>query len=451
MWRKIGCIVLVVVVLGIVAAVIYQQTKDGEGGLIKVSASSSKKSEEKESNFEASRTGDLSLVVEATGSTEPITDIYVMSEATGRITEFYVEEGDEVAEGDLICKLDQSNQLLIVEAREINYKQAKLAYEEARQATSPSSRSSYETALTAAQASCDSADEASQNAELSFTRIEELHKKGYATDQELDSARQSMISAKAALDSAQASLADARVKLDSFNASSDNTAIEQARLSRDAALVALNEARKQLGDSVITSPIAGIILEKPVDVGDSVVSINSAYGSGTPIVKVADLTRIQIRTYVDEIDIGKIKVSQTAKITVDSYFERQFEGVVTNIFPQGETTGQGLVSFVVMVEVDNSDRLLLGNMTASVSIESDVKRDVLLIPLAATRAGEKPDTTIVHVLKEGEDEMDPKAKTEEREVVIGDTDYYDVVVLEGLEEGELVKVRGFGTQIRFGG
>ena len=450
MWRKIGCIVLVVVAVAIVAGIIYQQVK-GDGGLnFKAGSGASKKNEdEKKPDFEAARIGELTLNVEATGSTEPITDIEVKSEATGRITEFYVEEGDTVAQGDLICKLDQSNQLLVVQAREIQLSQMRLAYDEARQATSPTMQSAYESAVTSAQANFDNALEARDNAQLSFDRVEELHGKGYATDQEMDNARQNLVAAQTALDAARSNFDDAELKLKSFNENSDENSIEQSRLALEAAKVALNEARKQLGDSVIASPIAGIILEKQLDVGDSVVSINSAYGGGNAIVKVADLSRIQIRTYVDEIDIGKIKVGQHATITVDTYFDREFEGVVTNIFPQGVTTGQGLVNFVVIVEVDNTEGLLLGNMTASVKIEADVQKDVLLIPLAATRAGDKPDTTIVHVLKAGEDPDDSKAKTEEREVKLGDTDYYDVVVLEGLDTGDMVKVRGFATSIRF--
>ena len=74
---------------------------------------------------------------------------------------------------------------------------------------------------------------------------------------------------------------------------------------------------------------------------------------------------------------------------------------------------------------------------------------MLLIPLAATRAGDEPDTDVVYVLKEDEDEFDKNSKGEEREVKLGDTDFYDVVVLEGLAEGEKVKVRGFEQQIRF--
>lgn len=448
MWRKVGCVGLIIVVVAVIAAVVYQQTR-GDGGFRIGGGKSADDEADAKPIFEAVRIDDLTITVEATGSTEPITDIEVKSEATGRITEFFVEEGDTVSQGDLICRLDQSNQLLVVQAREIQLQQAKLAYDEARQATSVTSAAARENALASAEANLASATEALENAQVSYDRIAEVHAKGYATDQELDIARQNLTSAQGAFDAAEAACQNARTQLESFRNTSDQNAIEQARLLLEGAKVSLAEAKKQLGDSVIVSPIDGIILEKPLDVGDSVVSINSAYGGGNTIVRVADLTSIQVRTSVDEIDIGKIAVEQQALVAVDTYYDREFEGVVTNVFPQGVNTGSGLVSFIAMVEVDNSEELLLGNMTASVKIEAQVIEDALLIPLAATRAGEKPDTTIVYVMNEDEDPFDENAKHEEREVKLGDTDYQDVAVVDGLEEGEHVKVRGFETRIRF--
>lgn len=449
MWRRVGCIALIVAVIGVVVAVVIQQSRGDGGFRLGSRKAKTEDSTEDKPNFEAARMGDLTIVVDATGSTEPITDIEVKSEATGQITEFYVEEGDIVKEGDLICKLDQSNQLLVVQAREIRLKQAQLAYNEALQATSVTAQSSAEAAVTGAQASLNSAQEAFVNAQSAYDRIGELHAKGYATDQELESASQNLTAAQSALETAESALADAKLKLASYEETSKQHSIDQASLDLDSARVALAEARKQLGDSEISSPISGIILEKLLDVGDSVVSINSAFSGGNTIVKVADLSRIQVRTSVDEIDIGKIEIGQSATVTVDAYMDREFEGTVTNRFPQGVSSGSGLISFIIMIEVDNSEGLLLGNMTSSVKINAKVIKDVLLIPLSATRAGEEPDTTIVYVLKEGEDPDDPKAKTEERTVRLGDTDFYDVIVLDGLEAGEMVKVRGFENKIQF--
>ncbi|MEZ5339771.1 MAG: efflux RND transporter periplasmic adaptor subunit [bacterium] len=448
MWRRLGFVLLGLLVIGVVAGIIIKQ-KDGKGI---ISKGGSKSGEDEETEyFEQARIGDLKIVVEATGTTEPITDIEVKSEATGRITDFFVEEGDRIEAGDVICRLDQRNQQLLVDQQEIVLKQARLRYDEARNATSETTRASLETQLENSRNQLAAARDNLQTQQQSFERIEALYQKDWATQQEYDNARNQLVSLRSSVASAEASLALAEENLRAFDEGSNDNSISLARLSYDSAGVQLAEARKQLGDSEIASPISGIVLEKLLDVGDSVVSINSSFSGGNTIIKVADLSRIKVRTYVDEIDIGKIKVGQNATVEVDAFLEKEFSGKVTNIYPQGVQAGSGLINFVVIIEVDNEEGLLLGNMTASVKIEADVLKDVLLIPLGATRAGEKPDTNIVYRLKEGGDITDSKAETEEIEVRLGDTDYYDIIVLEGLEEGDYVKVRGFETQIQFGG
>lgn len=450
MWRKVGLVALIVIVLAVVGAIIYQQSS-GKGGF-KFNIGKAKKVEEKEPNFEAVRTGDLVITVEATGATEPISDIEIKSEATGRITEFMVQEGDTVKTGDVICKLDQSTQVLLVRDGELGVERARIAYEEAKAGATTSQRSSLVSSVDNAEASWTSAQTQLETAKSTFARVEYLHGKGYATDQELDNARQSVSAAEAAVKSAKTNLDNAKSQLKAFDSSSNKASIDQARIAYESAKVQLAQAKRQLGNSVIVSPIDGIVLEKPLDIGDSVISINSGFGGSNAVVKVADLSRMKVRTSVDEIDIGKIKVGQSAKIVVDAYADREFAGSVTNVYPQGVSNQSGLVSFVVIVEVDNKEALLKGNMTCNVKVEALTHKSVLLIPLAATRSSEnKPDATIVHVLKPGAKADDPKAETEEREIKTGDTDYKDIIILEGLKAGEMVKVRGFETKISFEG
>jgi HlyD family secretion protein len=449
MWRRIGCIALIVIALGLIGLMVYKQTSGGGWKGFQIGKKKSD-DEKKEPFFEAAHKGDLKITVEATGQTEPVSDIEVKSEATGKITEFFVKEGDHVKKGDELCRLDQTNQQLIVQQQQITVSRAELAYEQAKTASSSGQQSQLEASVASAQAGADSARDAYDKAVLATGRIEEMFAKGYASQQELESAQQQVAAAKAQLDSAEAALANAKKQLANFQESSNAASIKEAKLGLEAAKVALAEARKQLGDSVIKAPIDGIIMEKLLDVGDSVVSINSSFGGGNTLVKIADLSRIQIRTSVDEIDIGKILTGQTATVTVDAFSDKEFAGKVTNVFPQGVASGQGLINFIALVEVDNTEGLLLGNMTATVKIEAKVYKDVLLIPLAATRAGEEPDTTVVEVLNAGEDKFDEKAKTEQnRKIKVGDTDYQNIIVLEGLKDGEMVKVRGFASSIQF--
>ncbi len=188
MWRKVGLITLVVIVLAIVAAIIYQQSS-GKGGF-KFSIGKPKKAEVKEPNFEAARTGDLVITVEATGATEPISDIEIKSEATGRITEFMVQEGDAVKAGDVICKLDQSTQILQVRDGELGVESARIAYEEAKAGASASQRSSLASSVENAETSLKSAQVQLEVVQPTTPGSSRCTTKGYATDQELDNARQ---------------------------------------------------------------------------------------------------------------------------------------------------------------------------------------------------------------------------------------------------------------------
>src|SRR5688500_7848508 len=138
MWRRIGCIALIVIALGLVGLIVYKQTS-GEGGL-KVSSKKKKKGEDDQPLFEPARRGDLTITVEATGTTEPISDIEVKSEATGRIIELRVREGTQLVKGDVIARLDQSNQKLVVKQQRIAVERAELAYREAKSGSSTTQR-----------------------------------------------------------------------------------------------------------------------------------------------------------------------------------------------------------------------------------------------------------------------------------------------------------------------
>ncbi len=452
MWRKIGGVVLVLAVVGLIAGIVWKQSqggKDGKKGGFSFSFGKKKKDEKQEPLYEAARVGDLLLTVEATGETEPVTDIEVKSEATGRIVEFYVEEGSTLKVGDVICKLDQSNQQIVVDQARISVQQAELNLKQAREASSVTGKANLEEALKRAQIAVDDAQQGLDDAKATYSRISDLHSKGFATDQELQDSQTRVSNAETTLQSARTGLDNARTQLENFNSTSNKLSIKEAQLRVDQARVSLKDAERQLGKSNITSPIDGIVLEKLLDVGDSVQSINSAFSSGTTVIKVADLRKIQVRTNVDEIDIGKVQRGLKATVVVDTFPDKTFSGVVTNVFPQGVQSGQGLITFPILVEVDNSEGLLLGKMTATVKIEAKKLEKQLLIPLAATRAGKNKDETIVYVLKEGGDKFDKKSESEERVVKIGDTDYKDIIVLDGLKEGDLVKVRGFETGISF--
>jgi HlyD family secretion protein len=150
------------------------------------------------------------------------------------------------------------------------------------------------------------------------------------------------------------------------------------------AQVAVENAKDQLDDTNVRAPIAGTIIEKSVERGQVISSPTKDVGGGTVLLKMADLNLVQVRTLVDETDIGKIRVGERASVTVDAFPNRLFEGTVLKIEPQAQTE-QNVTMFPVLVRIDNRQGLLRPGMNAEVEIHVGERRDVLAVPNAALR------------------------------------------------------------------
>jgi HlyD family secretion protein len=141
------------------------------------------------------------------------------------------------------------------------------------------------------------------------------------------------------------------------------------------------QARTNLRYSVIRSPVDGVIISRAVDIGQTVAA---SFQTPTLFTIAKDLTKMQIEVSVDEADISRIKMDQKAAFTVDSYPEQTFRGKVVQIRSAPIIT-QNVVTYIVVVNVDNSDMKLKPGMTANVSIEVAKKDDVLKLPPSALR------------------------------------------------------------------
>ena len=157
---------------------------------------------------------------------------------------------------------------------------------------------------------------------------------------------------------------------------------ERANSDLVRANASLEDAKERLSDTVIKSPIDGIVLQKYVEKGQIIASGISAVSGGTIIATVADLSRAYVTTAVDEIDIGSIKPGQKAAIIAESYPDREFMGEVQRIHPQARVE-QNVTTFDVTIEVDNSEGLLMSGMNASVEITAGFVENALLIPREA--------------------------------------------------------------------
>ena len=229
--------------------------------------------------------------------------------------------------------------------------------------------------------------------------------------------------AKERLDNAEANYARNQA-LNKIGALSDQQ-LDAARLDYKVAQANFDDAVSQLSDTVIKSPIDGVVIGKPIPAGQTV-----APGIANPMVilTVADMSKMQIETQVDETDIGKVAVGQTATFTVDAYSGRTFTGVVSNI-SQKATVQQNVVYYNVMIDVDSPAGLLKPTMTARVSINSGESKNTLIIPLAAVKTSK--DQQYVVVLKDGGQTADVPVNTG----IISDD---RVEITSGLNEGDQV-------------
>jgi HlyD family secretion protein len=148
--------------------------------------------------------------------------------------------------------------------------------------------------------------------------------------------------------------------------------------------VAVDNARIQLEDTDVRAPITGTVLEKDVERGTVIASATSNVSGGTTLLKMADLNQVQVRTLVDETDIGKLQPDQLATVTVDAYPQRPFSGTVLKIEPQAQTE-QNVTMFPVLVRIDNKAGLLRPGMNAEVEIHVGRRDSVLAVPNAALR------------------------------------------------------------------
>ena len=209
-------------------------------------------------------------------------------------------------------------------------------------------------------------------------------------------ARNTLAQAQADLDVAQAKLANAtsqKRRADELFTSQSITEQEHEQALLDYAdasaqvvrsRVSVDNARIQLEDTDVRAPITGTIIAKTVERGTVIASATANVSGGTTLLQMADLNLVQVRTLVDETDIGKVQPGQLATITVDAYPNRPFEGTVLKIEPQAQTE-QNVTVFPVSVRIQNREGLLRPGMNTEVEIHVGNRQAVPAVPNAALR------------------------------------------------------------------
>ncbi len=300
---------------------------------------------------------DLARSVVATGRVQPVTEVVqIKSKASGLLRKLYVDAGDHVHAGQVLAELDRDQ--LEAKVREI---QAQLASAEANVRAAQA---------TLARNEVDAEGVDVPFLERQFVRSRQMFKDGLIAQQVLDEAEKNydlahnkQAVAHAALAVSQAQILQAKAQVAETRASLDN-------------------AREELRYATILAPIDGEILSRDVEVGDAVSSILVLGSTATLIMTEGDIREVYVKGKVDESDIGKVVLGQPARITVESFPGKKFQGRVTKIAPLG-VEKDNVTTFEVRVSIQNPEDLLKANMTANAEIVLEEHKAVLTVPEGA--------------------------------------------------------------------
>jgi macrolide-specific efflux system membrane fusion protein len=353
---------------------------------------------------------DFATTVLAIGAVRPQvgSEVRVGARISGRVERLYTNVGDVVKKGQMIAELEKSDLEATVAERqaELNLALAKLS---AVQAERPKEIEKAEADLKQCEATAILARKAKE-------REHELRKKGIASEETEDQALERCSVAEAQLSAAQKAL-----ELSNIRYVED---LKQAKAEIARARSALDSAKVQVSYATITAPISGVIASVSTQEGETV-----AAGLNAPtFVTILDLNRLQVDAYVDEVDIGKVRVGQKALFTVDAYPGQEFKGKVAAIYPKA-VLRENVVNYDVVIEIENTGSgLLRSEMTANVTILLDARKDVLAVPGKAIKR--EAGKNVVYVSADG--------KRETRDVTVGWKDGQWIEIVSGLKEGETV-------------
>ncbi len=273
--------------------------------------------------------GDIEATVTATGTVNAVTTVLVGTQVSGTIKKIYVDFNSHVKKGQLIAQIDPATFEAQVEQQKAN--------------------------VYAAKANLEKADASVVDAKRTMTRNRELLAKSLIAQSDFDTSQTNYETAVAQVSASKAAVAQAEASLKS--------------------------AQTNLGYTRIVSPVDGVVVSRNVDVGQTVAA---SFQTPTLFTIAQDLTKMQIDTSVAEADIGRVKLGQEVDFTVDAYPDITFKGKVWQI-RIAPITVQNVVTYDVVVLVDNKDLKLMPGMTANVSVVVAQEKDVLKIPNAALR------------------------------------------------------------------
>ena len=340
--------------------------------------------------------GGLTVAINATGSVEPTSVVEISSELSGTIAEVFADFNDVVSAGEVLARLDTSKLEAQAEVQRANLRSA-----EARLARAVVNL-----------------DEAQVNAE----RARALGSRGVGSEQSVTSADAALARAVAELDIAEADVAVAKANL--------------------------QLAETDLGNACICSPVDGIVLDRAINPGRTI----SVATSAPALFAIAeDLTEMELQLAVDEADIARLQAGQHATFEVDAHEDRQFSATVRQIRFAPETI-DGVVTYTVILEIENDDLALRPGMTAVADIVVNTVPDALLVPNAALRFVPRVDVDPAADDESGGGLLSillprpPSRSSAQRSLstvwVLRDGEALEIEIVSGDSDGRLTEVRG---------
>ena len=353
---------------------------------------------------------DFTSTVLATGEVKPQVgaEVRVGSRISGKVERLYANIGDIVKKGQIVAELENADL------------KARVAQHQAELQIARAKLSAVET-LRPREIEQAEADVAKYQASVVLGRKElfrqdDLLKQDFTSQQVRDRAQEQLSVAEAELTVAQKALELAKTRY-----SED---LKQAEADVDRAKAILDNAKVDVSYATITAPISGVIALVSTQEGETVAASLNA----PTFVTIIDLNRLQVDAYVDEVDIGKVKVGQGGVFTVDSFPDLEFKGKVAAIYPKA-VIQENVVNYDVVIEIVTDYKgLLRPEMTASVTIFLALRPNVLAVPAKAIKRDRGKN--VVYILSNGE----PKPC----EIKVGWKDGQWIEIIGGLKEEQTV-------------
>jgi HlyD family secretion protein len=377
--------------------------------------------------------GDVVVAVVETGRVEPMKWVAVKSKVAGQLDLLAVDEGDRVEKGQLIARLNvqeaeaQRDQIKAqLAGAQAGLEQARLSSDLSRQLIE-SQIEQAQASLAATKVAADEAETRARDAERIYTNQLRLFEMGgFVSQTVVDSAKAAMdlaaqqrrsVAEQVRAQEAAAAIAEARraeCKVAESRVVGSEASVRQVQDS-------LTEIEVRLQDAVIRAPCPGTVITRHIREGEMISAV-SAYGDGSPIITIGDLSTMLVKVDLNEVDVHDISVGQQVELTVDALRDQSFEGEVTQISPGsiasagGYQAGQtGIVRFPIEITVTGSAEGLMPGMTANAEIQCQRVDDVLWVPSDAIfkKEGEE-GKSFVSVVTGEEGKSSPSADTAEK-------------------------------------